>query len=353
MNTEDKIKAFQLWGEFMGQTKERNYTPDLKGINAYFYEDYKQVIGEAELHNPWFTEKNIHYALQVWSHSLQSEALQEWADHYAPLERETPKKVAVIMAGNIPLVGMHDFISVLLSGNKVLVKPSSDDDKLLPFLAQILVALERRFASYIEFADGSISNFDAVIATGSNNSARYFEQYFGKYPHIIRQNRSSVAVLEHDTSREQLELLAEDVFRYFGLGCRSVSKLLLPKGYDTDQIFEAFYKFKYLADHQKYGHNLDYYRAIYLMEKIPFLENGFVMLKEDAGLHAPTGVLYYEYYNDEEHLQAKLKAWESQLQCVVGAYTGAGDRVPFGESQKPALHTYADNVDTMQFLTQL
>lgn len=353
MNSRDKIKAFQQLGQFMGQTQKREDTPALKGINDYFYEDFKQIIQEAELHNPWFTRANIHYALHTWSDALQIAPLEKWLRNYEPLQRDSPQKVAVIMAGNIPLVGFHDFMAVLLSGHKVLVKPSSDDDKLLPFLAQILVALEKRFAAFIEFADGNITNFDAVIATGSDNSARYFEQYFGKYPHIIRKNRSSLAVIREATTTAQLELLAEDVFRYFGLGCRSVSKLLLPKGYNTDRLFEAFYQFKNLSDHQKYGHNLDYYRAIFLMEKIPFLENGFLILKEDSGLHAPTGVLYYEYYKDEAERQAKLHAWQPELQCVVGDTVNGADEVPFGESQKPPLHAYADNVDTMKFLTQI
>jgi len=227
----------------------------------------------------------------------------------------------------------------------------SDDAQLLPYLLQVLVAFEPRLASRIALADGTLKDFDAVIATGSDNSARYFSYYFGKYPHIIRKNRSSLAWLKGTETDEELALLADDIFLYFGLGCRSVSKLYLPKGYDLDRLFKAFFRYRYLADHHKYGNNLDYYRAVYLMEQLPFHENGFVILKEEKEqLHAPTGVVYYEYYQEASTAEETLAPHRPDVQCVVNGPVSWRESVPFGASQQPALADYADGVDTLEFL---
>lgn len=352
LSLEARIDAFSLLGKFISQHTEAKSLAELQKINEYFLDGYHQAILEATLFNGWFERNQMITALESWATLLTPENLSQWtgrysADHFA---HDGSKTVAIIMAGNIPLVGFHDFISVLLSGHKVLVKPSSDDKKLIPFLAQVLVAIDRRFAERIVFADGKMTGFDGVIATGSNNSARYFEQYFGKYPHIIRKNRTSVAVLTGEETNEDLEKLGEDVFTYFGMGCRNVTKLYLPKGFNTDLLFEAFFKFSPVGDNNKYNNNYTYHRAIYLMEQHVFLDNGFIMLKENEDLHAPVSVVYYSFYEDEASLADVLKEKETEIQCIVGSRNQPLAEVAFGEAQQPELWDYADKVDTITFL---
>lgn len=345
----ERIEAFSLLGLFIAQYNQKSNDSTLEKLNTYFWESFQKVIHESSLYNGWFTIKNQHIALQAWSEQLQKENLEKWvtqysADHFEPDE----KTVALILAGNIPMVGFHDFLSVLLSGKKVFIKPSSDDKILLPFIAQVLVAIERSFATRIAFADGKMTGFDAVIATGSNNSARYFEQYFGQYPNIIRKNRTSVAVLKGDESEETITTLGKDVFTYFGMGCRNVTKLYLPTGFKLDRVFEGFFPFKEAADHNKYNNNYEYHRAIFLMEQHKFLDNGFVMLKENTDLHAPLSVVYYEFYEDLSVLEKTLAGKKTEIQCLVGE-TDFCD-TPFGQAQAPQLWDYADKVDTLKFL---
>ena len=350
-----RISAFETLGRFISQYKEERDDEDLKKINTFFLDGFRQTIVEAGTYNNWFTKDNVEFALQQWSEALKRESLEKWVDKYPAgfFDVKSPKTVAIIMAGNIPLVGFHDFLTVLMSGNKVLAKPSSDDDKLLPFLAQILVAIDKSFAEYISMATGQLKEFDAVIATGSDNSARYFEHYFGKYPNVIRKNRTSVAVLSGNETPEELLELGKDVFQYFGLGCRNVSKLYLPKGYDIDKVFQAFYNFSHVIDNKKYGNNFDYNRAIFLLEKHDFLENGFVIIKDSDQLHAPAAVVYKEEYENINELNEKLEQLESQLQCVVSNDEAVNDRLPLGQAQYPNLWDYADKVDTLSFLQNL
>lgn len=354
-DVQERINAFATLGKFLSQYDKESPAAELGKLNKFFLEEYRQNIEQAGLYNNWFTRENLEHALQQWSEALRKEELQGWVQRYPEdyFQHRGEKNIAIIMAGNIPLVGFHDFLSVLMSGHKVLAKPSSDDDKLLPFIAQVLVAIDKRFASLISFADGRIQNFDAIIATGSDNSARYFDYYFGKYPNIIRKNRSSVAVLDGSESEEELQKLGEDVFRYFGLGCRNVSKLYLPTGFDVDRIFKAFYPFKDVIQNKKYGNNYDYNRAIYLLEKQDFLENGFLILKQSEALHAPVSVLHYEFYDDAEKLRSTLQQAEPQLQCVVAGHDFLEDRITPGQTQKPHLWDYADKVDTLEFLHKL
>ncbi len=347
----ERVDAFEKLGRFMGQYQEERQDEDLKRLNQYFLEPYRKAIEEAYLYNNWFTIDNLHHALQQWSDALSREHLEAWVNRYSEDHwKNEAKSIAIIMAGNIPLVGFHDFLSVLMSGHKVIAKPSSDDEKLLPVLAQVLVAIDQRFADKIMLADGRLRDFDAVIATGSDNSARYFEHYFGKYPNIIRKNRSSVAVLSGDESKDELEKLGEDVFRYFGLGCRNVSKLYLPADFDLDRIFNAFYEYKEVIDNKKYGNNFDYNRAIFLLERIEFLENGFLILRENEALHAPVSVLHYERYQELAELNPQLAAKEEKLQCIVSNNSTVENSIAFGTTQKPALWDYADKVDIIKFL---
>ena len=253
------------------------------------------------------------------------------------------------MAGNIPLVGFHDFLCVLLSGNNVLAKLSSNDKVLLPYLSNYLIQQEPSLAARIAFTEGKMEGFDAVIATGSNNTSRYFEYYFGKKPNIIRKNRNSIAILTGKESTEELTALGEDIFRYYGLGCRNVSKIYVPKGYDFEPFFNAIFSYKDIVDQHKYANNYDYNKAVYLMSNFKILDNGFLILKEDDGQASPISVLFYAYYDAEETLEQELNAQEEQIQCIVSKKGGIG----FGETQKPKLHDYADGVDTMEFLLKL
>ncbi len=356
LTLEERIDTFHLLGQFLSQYKEEKQDDKLLKLNKHFLKEYRICIQDASLFNHWFTEDNLHFALEEWSRALDRKNLEAWtrdydADHFE--HDRGMKTVAIIMAGNIPLVGFHDLLSVLISGHKALIKPSSDDAKLIPFICQILIAINREFAARLELADGQMKNFDAVIATGSDNSSRYFESYFGSYPHIIRKNRSSIALLKGDESKEELELLGEDVFRFFGLGCRNVSKVYVPEDFNIQQIFEAFFKYQYVGDHNKYGNNYDYNRAIYLMEHHDFLDNGFFILKESDQLHAPVSVMHYERFESLETVLKDLKEKEEQIQCIVSKIPGVESAVEFGNSQKPRLWDYADKVDTLRFLRSL
>lgn len=305
-------------------------------------------------HNPWFTQANLHYALSEISKSLSKSNLEKWVSKYPNLKNDIkPTSVGVITAGNIPLVGFHDFLSVLISGHKFVGKLSSKNDKLLPNIIEMLIEIEPEFKDYISITEDRLTNFDAVIATGSNNSARYFEYYFGKYPHIIRKNRNSVAVITGNETNEDLQLLADDIFIYFGLGCRSVSKLFLPDGYDLDNIFRNSLKHKEVINHNKYANNYDYNRAIYMMNLTEFKDNGIMLIKEDINMASPISVVYFENYSKLETVKQRLEIEKDSIQCIVADEAIIKNAIPFGESQKPQLWDYADNVDTIEFLLSL
>lgn len=252
------------------------------------------------------------------------------------------------MAGNIPMVGFHDLLCVLISGHSAIVKLSSDDKILLPAVIRSLSKYEPKLAAKVSFAQGLLSGFDAVIATGSNNTSRYFEAYFGKYPNIIRKGRNSVAVLEGDETEEEMKLLAKDIFDYYGLGCRNVTKLYIPADFDLDRIFNGLFPFADIVNHNKYANNYDYHKSLWLLNREELLDNGFILLKEDTRIASPIGTLFYERYQDRSSLEELLASQMNQIQCVVGR-----SFLPFGQSQCPALNDYADGVDTMNFLQSL
>jgi hypothetical protein len=249
---------------------------------------------------------------------------------------------------NIPMVGFHDILCVLLSGHRLLLKLSSDDAVLLPFFLKLLCHYEPRFESNILFAAGKLGNFDAVIATGSNNTASHFQYYFSKYPHIIRKNRSSAAILKGTEERSQLYELGKDIFSYYGLGCRNVSKLFVPAGYDFNGFFESIVDFGYVIENKKYANNYEYHRALFLLEKEHLLDNNFLLLRQNTSLHSPVGVLHYEHYEDMDQVLRFLSVNDAQIQCVVGE-----GHIPFGYSQRPVITDFADKIDTCQFLVTL
>jgi hypothetical protein len=354
MNIDHRIKAFVDLGKFLKQFSSDEIKDESNSLNNFFYDEMQETIRKSKIYNPWFTDKNVRDSINAISQSMEESAFLEWISEYIrEIKNDNhPKRIGVIMAGNIPMVGFHDMLCVLISGNKLVAKLSSEDKLLLPLIAKVLVQLEQEFASHIEFVE-QLKNIDAVIATGSNNSARYFEYYFGKYPHIIRKNRNSVAVLTGSETSAQLEALGEDVFKYFGLGCRNVSKLFVPEGYSFDSFFESMFNYKEIVNNNKYANNYDYNKTVYLMSNNPtLLDNNFLLLKEDKSYASPIGVLFYEFYGDINALNKRLIEESESIQCILSSSNEIENAIPFGTSQKPKLGDYADGVDTMKFLLQ-
>jgi hypothetical protein len=352
MNLEKRINAFVELGKFLGQFN-RNGIEKSEDVmhNELFFDGFKHQIKLAHEHNGWFTNENILFSIEGWSNLLTYNNIKQWLSKYNFNDIDA-KKIAIIMAGNIPLVGFHDFISVLLSGHSVLVKQSSNDKHLLPFLAKYLEHVEPGFKGKISFTEEKLEGFDAVVATGSDNTARYFEYYFKDVPSIIRKNRNSVAVITGNETNEELEALSDDIFRYYGLGCRNVAKLFVPKGYDFKGFFEAVYKWHPIINQAKYANNYDYNKAVYLMSEFDMLENGFLMVKEDTSYSSPIATLFFEHYESTENLKGKLENDSDKIQCIVSSGF-VNNEIKFGKTQRPELIDYADNVDTIEFLLKI
>jgi len=354
LTIDKRIKAFSLLGKDLktiATALDSGNESQLPGPAAKKL--FREAM-EAPCQNPWFTAENIKSAIDALGEMLEENKLKKWADNYPDLL--TPKefgsrKVAVIMAGNIPLVGFHDFLCVLMAGHQFLGKLSSQDTRLPLALGELLTEIEPAFHESVTFAESPISGFDAVIATGSNNSARYFEYYFGQHPHIIRKNRNSVAILKGDESPEELQQLGADVFSFFGLGCRNVSKLLVPEGYDFSALKKAWKPYEKVALNHKYFNNYEYFKAIYIVNRTPHKDTGFCLLKQDTSLSSPVSVVHYEEYTSKEWLKKDLEKKAGNIQCIVQREKEKGTfTVPFGQSQQPDLWDYADGIDTMAFL---
>jgi hypothetical protein len=313
-----------------------------------------ELINTEHIYNAWFTPDSVKNAVNAIGNMLNETDLTTWISKYN-LPKNTPaKKIGLILAGNIPLVGFHDVLCVLVSGNHALIKASTQDARLIKHILGMLVTIDDRFADQFSFVDRLVG-FDSVIATGSNNSSRYFEYYFGKVPHIIRKNRNSVAVITGQETAEQLHDLGHDIFDYFGLGCRNVSKLLIPKNYNIATFFEAIESYKGIIDHNKYNNNYGYNRSIFLVGSEQHLDNGFLLLKENESLASPLGVLYYSYYDELPSVEKTIDTIADEIQCVVTAtpLNVTSQTVSFGQSQHPQLWDYADGIDTMDFLSDL
>jgi len=338
---EQRIFAFDRLGDFL-----RNINPEDPTYDRLF-----ETIKHAKSKNGWFSKEKVLNAFAAWGQLLNKKDLTQWLLPYS-FDHTAPKTVGLVLAGNIPLVGFHDVLSVLLSGNKALVKCSSSDPLLIAFLIQKLEEFEPRFTSFVEFTKERFTDFDAVIATGSNNAARYFEYYFSKVPNLIRSNRNGVAILDGNETQEELQALASDIVQYFGLGCRSTSKIFVPKDYDLNLIFGALYPYASLMDSAKYANNYDYNKAVYLMSLFDLLDNGFFMLKEDASYTSPVACLHYEYYEDAQMLEKKLIEDQDLIQCISSNQNTAG-HFAFGKAQLPQLWDYADGKNTLDFLNIL
>lgn len=325
-----------------------------KLINNYFCENKSNwisklevAINEAENHNPWFTKKNIHNVLKYWANKLNDKSLIEWTNKYN--FHKTDSSVAIIMAGNFPLAGFHDFICVLLSGNKLIVKPSSDDKILICFFIDFLKDSFSELKDYIFISEGKLSDFEMVIATGSNNTFNYFEYYFRDKKSILRKNRNSIAILDGKETKVQLTSLARDIFQYFGLGCRNVSKIFIPVGYDLMKLKNYFKEFEDIIYHNKYSNNYNYHKTIKIMNNEKFIDNGYFMLVESDEFSPPISVVNYQYYSDIKEVQEIIEENQDRLQCVV-SHCNIKKIVEFGETQNPKLYDYADNIDTFNFL---
>lgn len=331
MTLAERIEAFSILGD---------------KINSISTAELETYSYRAQAENQWFTEENIRRSLEGIAFMLQKEKLEKWLAGYH-LNPEVPRIVGIVMAGNIPLVGFHDLMSVLISGHFAAIKASTQDTFLVSLIIQWLLEIDPRFKKNLEIRERLIG-VDAVIATGSDNTSRYFEYYFRKIPSIIRKNRTSVAMIEGDETSEELGELGKDIFWYFGLGCRNVSKMFVPKGYDPKLFFESIEHFNYLADHNKYRNNYDYHKSILLINGVKHLDNGFLLWQPSDQLVSPISILYVQEYGQKEEAEAVIDSHSDKIQCVVGK-----EHIPFGWSQRPEPWDYADNVDSIAFLAGL
>lgn len=341
MTLKQRIKGFAELGLFIN----RHFSGKQHPSEIQLHQGLNTVIETAHQYNNWFIPKFVNDAIFNIGSFLKEDELIKFS---TSLKETNPKTIAVICAGNIPMVCFHDLLCVLISGNKCLIKLSGDDNVLIPFFLKLLTHYEPLFEEQILFAEGKLSSFDAVIATGSDNTASHLHYYFSKYPNIIRKSRTSVAVLTGQENKEELKRLGTDIFQYFGLGCRNVSKLLVPQGYSFNAFFEAIVDFGYVINNKKYGNNYDYHRAIYLLESIKFLDNNFLMIRESPDLHSPVGAVYYQYYNTDGEIKAYLEANKDHIQCILGK-----GYIPFGYSQRPVITDFADGINTLDFLVTL
>lgn len=320
-------------------------------IRSFSEEELASLTRKSSAKNNWFTEENVRFSLESIARFLEGDKLKIWLSSYN-LEQETSyhRKVGLVLAGNTPLAGFHDFLSILIAGHELYAKLSPQDPVLLPFLANELFQIEPEFEHYLHFEE-RLKNMDAMIINLGDHSPRYYEHYFKKTPHIIRKTRHSCAVLDGTESKKELEKLGEDITLYYGLSSRNVSKLFVPEGYNFTPLFEALTKFEYLRDHHKFVNNYDYNKSIYLINGNPHLDTGFLLFKEDKNLFSPISVVFYEYYSDQDALQQSLKEKENLIDSIVG-HQPLGE-VSFGEAHKPEVWEYARKEDALKFLQNL
>ncbi|MEQ8926367.1 MAG: acyl-CoA reductase [Fulvivirga sp.] len=335
MTLEERINAFSQLGD------------KLKSLTD---EEFEDLALNAQNGNSWFTYESVRSAIDGIITFLDKPTLNKWSSKYT-LSKDS-KTIGTVMAGNIPLVGFHDLLCILISGHSIKVKMSSQDSVLMKFIIDSLIEIDPRLVQKIIIVE-RLKDIDAIIATGSDNSARYFEYYFSKYPHIIRKNRTSIGVLNGKETRQELKELGQDIFQYFGLGCRNVSKLYVPEGYNFNSFFESIQSFQSVGDHHKYNNNYEYNKSIFLVNSDKHLDNGFLLLRESSNLVSPLAVLFYEEYLDQDSLNHTLERAQEKIQCVVSNNRWYKNSFDFGEAQLPGINDYADHVDTMKFLNSL
>lgn len=345
MNLNNRITLFVKLGRFFSDYINNN-------LESLEKNKFDKAINESILHNSFFSKKNILKSLLSWSNVLTKKSIDNFLSNYMIKIKKREKKIAIVMAGNIPLVGFHDFFCVILSGNFAVIKLSSKDSHLFKFILRFLVKENPDFSTKFDVVENKLQIFDAVIATGNNISANQFELYFKKYPKIIRRNRHSIAILNGNETKKEIELLANDIFYYYGLGCRNVSKIFIPNNYNLDILFKSFVLWNEVINKNSYANNYNYYRAIYLLNKEVFFDNGFVLLKESEKIGSPVGTIYFEYYKSENQIKEMIKKNNEKIQCIV-SNNNYRKTIKFGETQMPNLNDFADDIDTFNFLLKL
>jgi len=346
MTREQRISSFVQLGRAMESLSSgAGWSGFGSGMTEVEFLTWEETFSRAAQQNGWFTEKNTLQSFKAWTNLLTEDNLKKWLAPYQIADSFTGKAVGIIGAGNIPLVAFHDVLSVLISGHKAIIRLSSEDEVLIPALLDMLAGWDQRWKDQTELNTGKLTGFDKIIATGSNNTSRYFEYYFREVPHIIRKSRNSVAILDGTETKEELVSLGHDMFDYFGLGCRSITKIYLPEGYEMDLFFKGIFDFSEIVNHNKYANNYDYNKAVWLLNQEDLLDNGFLILRNDKALASPTGSIYFEYYVNPSELKRELDSQSEQIQCIAGH-----GFLPFGTTQKPDLWEYADGIDTMKFL---
>ena len=347
MNLAERIASFEMLADKLQRYHEEATGEDLVPL--------LNAATKASALNPWFTPEHVRIALNNLGKAMTQANLHQWISPYKDRISNlvNPKKIGVVMAGNIPAVGFHDLLCVLMSGHKLMAKLSSSDDQLLPALADILTSFMPEWQDYISFTKGKLENFDAIIATGNSNTSRYFEYYFSRYPNIIRRNRNSIAVLNEKESMQDLQNLADDIMLYFGMGCRSISKVYVPSGYNFTPLIQALASYDRFADHNKYRNNYDYSKSIYMVSQVPFIDTGFLLLKDDPAIASRIAVLHYEYYDRLSDVSSQIKKNSELIQGVISNTNLNIRTLNPGEGQIPPLWEYADQTDTMDFLLSL
>ena len=345
MNLNNRITLFVKLGRFFSDYINNN-------LESLERNKFDKAINESILHNSFFSKKNILKSLLSWSNVLTKKSIDDFLSNYLIKNKKREKKIAIIMAGNIPLVGFHDFFCVIISGNFAVIKLSSKDSHLFKFILSFLVKENPDFSTKFDVVENKLQIFDAVIATGNNISANQFELYFKKYPKIIRKNRHSIAILNGNETKKEIELLANDIFYYYGLGCRNVSKIFIPNNYNLDILFKSFVLWNEVINKNSYSNNYNYYRAIYLLNKEVFFDNGFVLLKESEKIGSPVGTIYFEYYKSDNEIKEMIKKNNEKIQCIV-SNNNYPKTIKFGETQMPNLNDFADDIDTFNFLLKL
>jgi len=339
MNLHNRINALVFLGDYIRE-------------NIYSNE-FQTIIEQAYVRNNWFTKEFTELSLShICNHYLNREKLEKWINRYDFSSLKRQKTIGLTLAGNIPMVGFHDVICSFISNHKSMIKTSHKDSILLPFLMKKLSDEFPASQQYFNFCE-QLRNFEAIIATGSNTSAAYFNYYFGKYPNIIRKNRNSIGILTGKETEEQLVLLSNDIFTYFGLGCRNISKLFVPSNYHFDYFFNAIQSYQYFDNHFRYSNNYYYYKSIYLLNQYQIHDNDFILLKEDEGLNSPISVLFYQYYTDKDNLKLLIDNHQDEIQIIVSEDKNIKNSIDFGKTQFPELWDYADGIDTIQFLLNL
>lgn len=347
MEKQTLIQGLLQFARLIKELGSNNEYPGYQcGVTKDEYHSFHVAINKEHQNNPWFTKENVRQSLLGIAELLDEQGLQEVSEKYE--FSHSPKRVAIVMAGNIPFVGFHDVLAVLMTGNIAVCKFSSSDSRIPPLFLKQLITFVPGLESRLIFSFGPLKDYEAVIATGSNNTIATLTSYFKHVPALFRKNRTSIAALDGTETTEDLNLLGQDCFQYFGMGCRNVGKIFVPEGFDLNRIFEAFLPYADVINHHKYANNYDYQRTIFLMNSIPFLDNNSFMLKEDEGLHAPLSVIFYSYYSDRKEVELFKAEHEEEIQIEVG-----NSGIPFGKAQKPGVFDFADNVDTFQWLSKL